>query len=306
MTRLLIVIGGPTASGKSALAVVLAQGIGGVVVNADAMQLYRDLPILTARPSPEEEVLAPHRLYGLWGASVQGSAGRWLDLVQHVLRDEPNRPLIVVGGTGLYLHALLHGIAAVPEIDPAVRADVRSIPAQALHPLLQQEDPALAAILHPTDPQRLMRGLEVIRATGRSLLAWQSDEPYRIALGAADMIGIALIPPRASLVARIERRLATMIETGALAELEAFLADPASASSPLRKAVAVPDLIAHLADGIPLDTALAAAVISTRRYAKRQVTFLRHRLSQLQQYAAFGDEAALQQEILDMVRRHVR
>jgi tRNA dimethylallyltransferase len=307
MTRLLIVIGGPTASGKSALALALAQGIGGVVVNADSMQLYRDLPVLTARPSPADEAAAPHRLYGLWDPLVQGSAGRWLGLVQQVLDEEPaGRPLVVVGGTGLYLHAVLHGIAAVPPIDPAIRATVRSLPVGVLHSLLQREDPALAAMLHPTDPQRLMRGLEVVRATGRSLLAWQADAPYRLALGAHQTLGIALIPPRAALVARIERRLGGMIDDGGLAELSAFLADPAHAGSPLLKAVAVSELAAHLTGRTSLGEALAQAHVSTRRYAKRQVTFLRHRLSQLEQFPAFGEEEALRQAVIALARRHAR
>ena len=297
MSRLLVVIGGPTASGKSALAVRLARAIGASVVNADSMQLYGELPTLTARPTESEEQGVRHQLYGIWDTWIQGSAGAWLELVRQVLDEDRQQPLVIVGGTGLYLNALLHGIAPVPDIDAAIRQEVRALPAPSLHSLLEEEDPALAAVLRPSDPQRLMRGLEVIRSTGRSLLAWQADEPYRIELGTMAPLGLALFPPRAALVARIERRLDGMVKAGALDELAAFLAEPANLTSPLCKAVAVPELATHLAGDAGLDEAMAAAAISTRRYAKRQVTFLRHRLHRLEPLAGFGDELEIQEEV---------
>jgi tRNA dimethylallyltransferase len=299
MSRPVIVIGGPTASGKSALAMELAQALGGIVVNADSMQLYRDLPVLTARPSALDEHTVPHALYGIWPAAEQGSARRWLALVEPLLRRDV--PLVLVGGTGLYLDALLNGIAAVPDIAPSIRAEVRALDPAGLHRILAAEDPAMAARLHPCDPQRLMRALEVIRATGRSLLDWQADPRFRLDLGPGPLLGLALLPPRAPLVARIERRLSAMVGQGGLDELRDFLADPAHAAAPLLKAVGVPELAAHLTDGVPLDMALAQAAIATRRYAKRQVTFLRHRLSQLQPFCGFGDDPAMRAAI----RAHV-
>jgi tRNA dimethylallyltransferase len=305
MKRPVIVIGGPTASGKSALAVRLAQALDGMVVNADSMQLYRDLPILTARPSPAEERLAPHALYGIWNAPEVGSAGRWLGLLADLLKREPDAPLIITGGTGLYLEALLHGIVPVPDIPADIRAEVRSLPLVALHRILSEEDPAMADRLRPTDPQRLMRALEVRRATGRSLLAWQADPPARLDLG-VEPAGVALLPARDELLGRIGRRLAQMLAAGALDELATFLAEPAHAGSPLLKAVGVPEFTRCITDSVPPAEALAAAAIATRQYAKRQVTFLRHRLKALQPCAGFGDDPPVQEAVCARILSRLR
>ncbi|WP_157505547.1 tRNA (adenosine(37)-N6)-dimethylallyltransferase MiaA [Geminicoccus roseus] len=299
MNRPVIVIGGPTASGKSALAMAAASALGGIVVNADSMQLYRDLPVLTARPVPAEEAAVPHALYGIWDAAEQGSAGRWLALLEPLLKRDV--PLVLVGGTGLYLDALLHGIAPVPVIRPEIREEVRALPPDDLHPLLAREDPEMAARLRPSDPQRLMRALEVVRSTGRSLSFWQDQPRVRPDLGPLAPLGIALVPPRAALVARIERRLAAMAAAGAFDELASFRARPGTERSPLLKAVGVPELARHLDGLADADTALADAAIATRRYAKRQVTFLRHRLSQLQPIAGFGDDPAVREAVLDQI-----
>ena len=298
VTSRTLVIAGPTASGKSALASALATVIGGIVINADSMQLYQDLPILTARPSLADERVVPHALYGLWPADEQGSAGKWLNLVRPLLAQP--RPLVLVGGTGLYLDALLNGIAAIPDIPPAIRGEVRALPHERLHQILATEDPAMADRLRPPDPQRLMRALEVIRATGRSLADWQADPRDRLAL--SNWAGVALLPPREHLIRRIERRLDHMLANGALDELQTFLADPASARSPLRKAVAVPELAAYLSGAASLDGARNAAVVATRRYAKRQVTYLRHRLSQLQPVDGLGDGANIQQQVAGLLQ----
>ncbi|WP_191059699.1 tRNA (adenosine(37)-N6)-dimethylallyltransferase MiaA [Geminicoccus harenae] len=305
MKRPVIVIGGPTASGKSALAIRLAQALDGIVVNADSMQLYRDLPILTARPSPADERLVPHALYGIWGALEVGSAGRWLALLADLLAREPHTPLVITGGTGLYLEALLHGIAPVPDIPKDIRAKVRSLPPETLHRILSEEDTAMADRLRPTDPQRLMRALEVRRATGRSLLAWQADPPARIDLG-VEPEGVALLPARDELVARIGRRLEQMLAAGALDELAAFLAEPAHAGSPLLKAVGVPELARAVTEAVPSAEALAAAAIATRQYAKRQVTFLRHRLKALQPCAGFGDDLSVQEAVCARILSRLR
>jgi tRNA dimethylallyltransferase len=294
----LIVVGGPTASGKSALALRLAQATGGVIINADSMQLYRELRILTARPTPEDEARAPHRLYGILNAEDPASAGRWLELAGAAIAEAGTeaRPAIVVGGTGLYLHALLHGLAPVPEIPAAVRNAARArgaaLGAPALHAELAERDPAMAARLRPTDRQRLIRAYEVIVGTGRSLAGWLEAPPVRIELPKA-WTGIALMPPRAALYDRIGHRLRAMIEQGGLAEIEALRRRRLAPDLPLMKAVAVPELLAHLEGRIDLAGAIERAIVQTRRYAKRQLTWLRHQLPELKPLEAFGDEVDL-------------
>ena len=290
----LIVIAGPTASGKSALALRLAEAERGVIINADSMQLYRDLPVVTARPTPQDEARAPHRLYGMLNAADPASVGRWLELAGAAIGDAraQQRTAIVVGGTGLYLHALLHGLAPVPEIPAdvrqAARARLAGLGPPAFHAELAGLDPVMAARLRPTDRQRLLRAYEVVVGTGRSLAAWQETPPVRVSLPAR-RLGLALAPPRAALYERIERRLRAMIERGALEELSALQRRAPAADLPLLKAVAVPELLAHVAGRLDLDTALARALVQTRRYAKRQLTWLRHQLPELRPVAEFGE-----------------
>ncbi|HZA65980.1 MAG TPA: tRNA (adenosine(37)-N6)-dimethylallyltransferase MiaA [Geminicoccaceae bacterium] len=294
----LIVIAGPTASGKSALAMRCAEANGGVIINADSMQLYRELRILSARPSPEDEARAPHRLYGILDAEDPASAGRWLELAGAAIGQarSQRRPAIVVGGTGLYLHALLHGLAPVPEIPAAVRNAARArgaaLGAPALHAELAERDPAMAARLRPTDRQRLIRAYEVIVGTGRSLAGWLEAPPVRVELP-KPWTGIALMPPRAALYDRIGRRLRAMIEQGGLAEVEALRRRRLAPDLPLMRAVAVPELLAHLEGRIDLASAIERAIVQTRRYAKRQLTWLRHQLPELKRLEAFGDEVDL-------------
>ena len=294
----LFVVAGPTASGKSALALRLAEAGGGTIINADSMQLYRELRILTARPTPEDEARVPHRLYGVLDAEDPASAGRWLELAGAALAEAraQRRPAIVVGGTGLYLHALLHGLAAVPEIPAAVRRAARArfsdLGAAAFHAELAARDPAMAARLRPSDRQRLIRAYEVIVGTGRSLAAWQAAPPVRVELP-APRIEVALMPPRAALYERIERRLHAMIERGALAELERLRRRSLDPDLPLMKAHAVPELLAHLEGRTALAAARDRAIVQTRRYAKRQITFLRHQLPELRLLEGFGDTVDL-------------
>jgi tRNA dimethylallyltransferase len=294
----LFIVAGPTASGKSALALRLAEAVGGMIVNADSMQLYRDLRILTARPTPEDEARVPHRLYGVLDAEDPASAGRWLELAGSAIGEAraARRPAIVVGGTGLYLHALLHGIAPVPEIPAAVQSDTRArfaaLGAPAFHAELARRDPAAAARLRPSDRQRLIRAYEVVVGTGRSLAAWQAAPPVRVALP-TPRIGVALTPPRAALYQRIGPRLHEMLERGALAELEALRRRRLDPELPLMKAVAVPALLAHLEGRVDLATALDRAIVQTRRYAKRQLTWLRHQLPELRRLETFGEAADL-------------
>jgi tRNA dimethylallyltransferase len=292
--RALIVLGGPTASGKSCLALRLAEGLGGVVVNADSMQLYRDLRILTARPTAAEEAAAPHRLYGVLDAAELSSAGRWLELARAQLEAiwGADRPAIVVGGTGLYLHALLHGIAPVPDIPAEVRAATRArcqrLGAPGLHAELARIDPVMAARLEPGDRQRVMRAHEVMIATGRSLALWQQEPPARITLPEA-RLGLALLPPRPALHERIEARLRAMVAAGALDEVGALAARGLPPDLPALKAVGLAPLLAHLEGRLEREAAIAAALAQTRQFAKRQLTWLRHRLPELEPVASFGD-----------------
>jgi tRNA dimethylallyltransferase len=292
-----LVIAGPTASGKSTLALQVAVRTGGVIVNADSMQLYRELRILTARPRPVDEARAPHRLYGVLGADQPGSAGQWLALAQAAIDEaaRQGRPAIVVGGTGLYLSALLDGLAAVPPVPAAFRAEASTLYAQeggaGLHAALRARDPVMAARLLPQDRQRLIRAYEVVAATGRSLAAWQAEPPLRVPLP-APVTGLGLMPPRAEVYARIGQRLDAMIAAGALDELRALRGRDLAPDLPLLKAVAVRELLAYLDGGQDLQDALDRARVQTRRYAKRQLTWLRHQLPQLTPVAGFGEAPA--------------
>ena len=281
-----VLIGGSTASGKSALALALADITGGVVLNADSVQLYRDLPILTARPGPADLARAEHRLYGILDAHETASVAGWLTRLEGELEElrEAGRLAIVTGGTGLYFKALVEGLPVMPDIQPSLRGELRASPAAtpALHARLAALDPALAARLQPTDRQRILRGLEVVLATGRPLTAWQADPPRRLAL-AEPVIGQALLPPAELVDPRIAARLDAMLDAGLLDELGAFLAGPGMADrgagpTPLAKADGVAELGAYLAGRIDLEAAKRATVIKVRRYAKRQRTFFKGQL----------------------------
>jgi tRNA dimethylallyltransferase len=294
--RSLLVIGGTTASGKSALALRLATASGAAIVNADASQLYRDLPVLTARTTPGDEALAPHRLYGVLPAEAPISAGLWLDLVAPVLDElrAAGRPAIVVGGTGLYLKALLHGLAPVPEVPAAIRDELRAwaagVPAVALHARLERQDPLMAGRLRPSDPQRVLRALEVMAATGRSLAEWQARPPRRLALP-ADWSGVALLPGRAVLLPRVEARLDAMLAAGALDEVAGWARRRPRPGAALDKALGVRELGAAVAGTIDLATARLRTIDATMRYAKRQRTFFRHQLPELTPLAQPADRA---------------
>jgi tRNA dimethylallyltransferase len=292
----LVLIGGTTASGKSALALRLAERTGGIVVNADSMQLYRDLRILTARPPPEDEARAEHRLYGVLDAARTGSAGDWLALAEPILAEamRDGRTIIVVGGTGLYLQSLLHGIAPVPDVPMEVRSRVRAesagVPPSELHRRLASRDPATAAILRPSDPQRILRALEVIEATGRSLADWHA-EPRRAVPLPGQCRCLALVPPPAVVARRIAERLDGMVRSGALDEVRRLLArSDVPADSPLLRATGVPELRPVIEGRRDLAESLAEAAARTRQYAKRQRTFLRHRLRELEVISALGGE----------------
>jgi tRNA dimethylallyltransferase len=273
-TKRALLIAGPTASGKSALALDLARRWNGVIINADALQVYRPLRILTARPLPEEEAAAPHRLYGHIGAATRYSVARWLDEVRAELHQawEQGRYPIITGGTGLYFRALERGLAPIPDIPEEIRERWRSF-AGDLHAELWRRDPAMAARLMPGDRQRLIRALEVVEATGRSLHAWQSQGKDESLLDGVAVERIYMEVPREELYDRAELRFDQMLKAGALEEARALKdADPAL---PLMKALGLPELIAHVRGEITLEEATARAKTATRNYIKRQLTWWR-------------------------------
>jgi tRNA dimethylallyltransferase len=292
----IILIAGPTASGKSALALKLAEKLGGEIVNADSMQVYRDLRIITARPTPDDEQRVPHRLYGHVDAAESYSVGRWCRDAAKALAavEKASRPAIIVGGTGLYFNALTRGIAAVPPIPSEIRKAVRDRLARdgapALHAELAALDPAGAARLMPGDRSRVTRALEVVLATGRSLSDWHDDnKPPMVDLARAAKI--FLMPPREELLARIGTRFDAMIQAGALDEVRALAARKLDPNLPAMKAHGVPWLIRYLKDEITLDEAIEGGKRDTRLYTKRQATWFRNQLPQFE-WAAPADALA--------------
>ena len=275
-----MLIAGPTASGKSALAVALAERLGGVVLNADSMQVYAELRILTARPGPDDEARAPHRLYGHVPADRPYSVGAWLEDATRALAEAAaeRRLPIFVGGTGLYFRALTAGLAAVPPIPEEIRAHWRARRAEgaALHAELARRDPAMAARLRPTDPQRVLRALEVLDATGRSLADWQAETGPPLVRDAVRMV---LETDRAALYARIDARFDAMLRQGALDELVRIRARGLDAGLPALRALGVPSLMAALDGQMPLEEAVAEAKAESRRYAKRQITWFRRQMA---------------------------
>lgn len=277
-----VLIGGSTASGKSALALALAERTGGVILNADSVQLYRDLAILTARPGPADLAGAEHRLYGILDAHEPSSVAGWLARMAGELEAlrQAGRLAIVTGGTGLYFKALIEGLPVMPDVPAALRDELRrtTLSTEALHAELGRLDPELAHRLAPGDRQRVLRGLEVAKATGRPLSQWQRDPKQRIAVP-GPLAGIALLPPAELVDGRIADRLENMLEAGLAEEIRAFRAGPGSIPTPLAKADGVAELGAWLDGRIDLDAAKALTVTKIRRYAKRQRTFFRGQLA---------------------------
>ena len=272
-------IAGPTASGKSALALQLAERFGGTIINADSAQVYRDLRIVTARPSPEEEARAPHRLFGHVDAADTGySAARWASEARiEIERALAARSLpILVGGTGLYLRTLIDGIAPVPEIDPAIRAEVRAMNLADAYAALTIVDRAEAARLNPADTTRICRALEVIRSTGRPIADWRRERMGGIG-ERIDLVATILLPPRDWLNDRIDRRFAAMVDTGAMEEVANLIArEDVPLDAPIRRAIGMPELAAAVLGEITLADAIERASLATRQYAKRQYTWFRN------------------------------
>ena len=273
-------IAGPTASGKSDLALRLARATGGEIVNADSMQLYADLKVLTARPTPDEETAAPHHLFGVADAAQAWSAGRWLRSALAVIAEigARDRPAIVVGGTGLYFRALTVGLAPMPPVPEAVREKTggrfERLGEAAFRAELAQVDPAAAARIAPGDRQRLTRAMEVWTASGRPLSAWQRQTAPALAPGRWN--GVVLEPPRDELYRRCDARLGAMARGGAPEEVAALLARNLSPSLPAMKAVGLAPFAAQIRGEISPAQALARAQAATRAYAKRQTTWFRN------------------------------
>jgi tRNA dimethylallyltransferase len=278
-----VLIAGPTASGKSAVALALARKTGGTIINADSMQVYRDLSVITARPTPQEEALVPHRLYGHVDAAANFSAGAFVVDAARVLAEAraEHRLPIFVGGSGLYFKALIRGLSAVPPIPPEIREAVRARLArdgvEALHAELARRDPLAAERLKPRDRTRIARALEVVEATSRSLSDWHRDGLPPL-LPAGTFRALFLEPDREQLYARIDARFDAMLKAGALEEVKLLAARNLDPLLPAMKAHGVPALIAHLKGEITLEEAAAIGQADTRHYAKRQFTWFRHQL----------------------------
>ncbi len=278
----LALIAGPTASGKSDLAVGLAlalerRGRRPVVINADSAQVYADLSVLSARPIGHDMRGVEHRLFGAWDGATACSAADWAGAARREIEQvhrEGGVP-ILVGGTGLYIRTLLDGIAPVPEIDPDIRRAVRALPVAEAYAALQCEDPERAAALAPADAARVLRALEVVRSTGRSLKTWQAERSGGIG-DRVDLAPVILLPERAELYARCDRRFSAMLAGGAIAEVEALLVRDLAADLPVMRAIGVAEIAGYLRGEWPLAEAEARGAQATRNYAKRQYTWLRH------------------------------
>ena len=288
-----LLIAGPTASGKSALAIRVAQATGGVIVNADSMQVYGDLRTLSARPSPDEERAAEHRLFGHVDGAVNYSVGRWVADARDLLETlaQAGQLPIFTGGTGLYFKALLQGLSEIPAVPEEVRARIRAqaggLAPQEIHARLRAIDPETAARLRPTDPQRNLRALEVFAATGQPLASFQNRRAAPL-LDPATTAAFFLLPERAALKARIDARFHAMMEQGALGEVERLAARGLDPALPVMRAHGVPGLIDYLRGDATLAEAIARGQRDTRAYSKRQVTFVRH---QLPEFAMVAPEA---------------
>lgn len=273
----LALIAGPTASGKTALALRLAQSRPVTIINADSAQVYGALPILSAQPSAEEMASAPHRLFGYLDGREACSAARWAQDAKVAIETawQEGRLPVLVGGTGLYLRTLLDGIAPIPEVDPKVRSAVRALPTSEAYRALAEIDAASAAALSPNDDSRIKRALEVVRSTGTGIVEWRKLREG----GIGDMVDLSpllLLPPRDWLHIRCDLRFGQMLEHGAVEEVEALMARNLPDDAPVMRAIGVPEIAAMLRGAISRDEALARGQAATRQYAKRQYTWFRN------------------------------
>jgi len=279
-----VVVAGPTASGKSSLALAIAQEFNGSIINADSMQVYKDLRILTSRPTQIEEAAVIHRLYGYLEIDEVCSAGAWAKQAADEIEaaDANNYVSILVGGTGLYLNALLNGLAPVPPIADGVRLSaqekLKELGNQAFHAALRERDPQSARGLYPSDSQRLIRAWEVLEATGRSITSWHADQLAHPPV-AANWLKILLLPPRPDLYLSCDERFKIMVETGAVDEVRTLLAQNPTHDAPLMKAIGVKNIALYLEGKVSLAEAIDEGRKATRRYAKRQVTWFQNQFS---------------------------
>ncbi len=273
----LALIAGPTASGKTALALHLAKSRDVMIINADSAQVYSDLPVLSAQPSPAEQASVPHRLFGYLDGRNACSAARWAaDAKPAIAEAHGNGKLpILVGGTGLYLRTLLDGIAPIPEVDPDLRANIRAMKVTDAYAALTAKDPQAAAALAPADSSRITRALEVIVSTGRSIADWRKDKVGGIS-PEISLHPLILLPPRDWLYARCDARFDAMMTDGAIEEVEALLSRHLPTDAPIMRAIGVPEISAMLSGKISRDEAMTLGKIATRQYAKRQFTWFRN------------------------------
>lgn len=279
----IIILVGPTASGKSSLALAIAEEFSGDIINADSMQVYKDLRVLSARPPIEDEERVPHKLYGVLDATEACSAAKWRDMAVGAIEETlaAGRMPIVCGGTGLYIQALKDGLNLVPEVSEEIRNDVRNLQAsdvEALHAALAAEDPEMAAKLYTTDSQRIARALEVIRSTGKSLGWWQAQSPIKTPPADWNFITLAMLPPRDVLYERCNLRFDLMLEQGALEEAAMLAKRNLPTSLPCMRALGVPELIAYSKGEMSKEEAAEKTRMFTRRYAKRQTSWINNQI----------------------------
>ncbi|MEL7445279.1 MAG: tRNA (adenosine(37)-N6)-dimethylallyltransferase MiaA [Pseudomonadota bacterium] len=274
-------IAGPTASGKSAIALGLADarkeaGLSTIIINADSMQIYRDIPVLSAAPEVEESIRHPHRLYGAWDAAEACSAASWAEKARQEIEKAHSEGAlpVLVGGTGMYIRVLLDGIAPIPAIDPKVRDEVRALPVDAAYACLQIEDPGRASLLAPNDSQRIARALEVVRSTGTTLSDWQQAKTGGIGED-IELHPVIMLPDREWLYERCDSRFVQMTQLGAIEEVEALLERNLSPDLPAMRAIGVPEIAACLRGEISNEEMIERGQQSTRNYAKRQYTWFR-------------------------------
>lgn len=271
----IILIAGPTASGKTSASIKLAQANDAVIINADSMQVYEELQIVSARPSDEEVSQAPHNLFGHMSGDKTYSVAHWLEDVRPLLENflHEKRKIIFVGGTGLYFNALTEGLSPMPDIDEKIRQNLRAMdktPSEELHKLLDEK---AARELRPSDRQRIKRALEVFQSTGKSIVDWQAEKGKPLIPSEVSVKKFLVMPPRAIIHERINKRFELMVEEGAVLEVKALLARGYPASVPVMKAIGVPQLAAYLAGELPIEEAIDKAKAATRQYAKRQSTW---------------------------------
>ena len=277
----IILIAGPTASGKTALAIEAAKANDAVIINTDSMQIYEELRILTARPTAEEEAQCPHYLFGQVSGKEEYSVGRWLEDVESILKTrlDSKKRIVFAGGTGLYFNNLVNGLSPIPEIDPQIRERWRkavSTPSNELHRQLAEIDPDMAGELKPGDRQRIIRAMEVIESSGKSIKYWQSLPGKPVLPSGVKILKLLLEPARPALHSRIEKRFDIMIEAGALEEVMHLKSLDIPSDRPIMKAIGVPQLSAYMDGSVTFGEAVEKAKAATRQYAKRQSTWFRN------------------------------